>query len=33
VFGWVFAVAGGFLVVSLVALVAMEERPLRGPGG
>jgi EmrB/QacA subfamily drug resistance transporter len=33
VFGWVFAVAGGFLVVSLVALVAMEERPLRGPSG
>jgi len=31
-FGWVFAAAGGFLVLSLVALIAMEERPLRGPG-
>ena len=32
VFGWVFAAAGGFLVLSLVALIVMEERPLRGPG-
>ena len=32
VFGWVFAAAGCFLAVSLVALIVMEERPLRGPG-
>jgi EmrB/QacA subfamily drug resistance transporter len=32
VFGWVFAAAGGFLAMALLALVIMEERPLRGPG-
>jgi MFS family permease len=32
VFGWVFAAAGCFLVVALVALIVMEERVLRGPG-
>jgi EmrB/QacA subfamily drug resistance transporter len=31
VFGWMFATAGLFLVIGLVALLAMEERPLRGP--
>jgi EmrB/QacA subfamily drug resistance transporter len=32
VFGWLFAAAGGFLVIALLALIVMEERPLRGPG-
>jgi len=32
VFGWLFAAAGGFLAIALVALIVMEERPLRGPG-
>jgi EmrB/QacA subfamily drug resistance transporter len=32
VFGMMFAAAGGFLVLALVALLLMEERPLRGPG-
>jgi sugar phosphate permease len=31
VFGWMFATAGLFLVIGVVALVLMEERPLRGP--
>jgi MFS family permease len=31
VFRWVFAAAEGFLVASLVTLLLMEERPLRGP--
>jgi EmrB/QacA subfamily drug resistance transporter len=31
VFGWMFATAGLFLVIGVAALVAMEERPLRGP--
>jgi len=31
VFGWMFATAGLFLVIGVVALVVMEERPLRGP--
>jgi EmrB/QacA subfamily drug resistance transporter len=31
VFGWMFATAGLFLVIGVLALVAMEERPLRGP--
>jgi EmrB/QacA subfamily drug resistance transporter len=31
VFGWMFATAGLFLVIGLAALLAMEERPLRGP--
>jgi EmrB/QacA subfamily drug resistance transporter len=31
VFGWLFAAAGGFLVIALAALIVMEERPLRGP--
>jgi hypothetical protein len=31
VFGWVFAAAACFLVLALLALIAMEERPLRGP--
>jgi hypothetical protein len=30
VFRWVFACGGAFLVLSLVALLRMEERPLRG---
>jgi MFS family permease len=28
-FSWIFAVAAGFLVLSIVALIIMEERPLR----
>ncbi len=32
VFGLVFAAAGLFLVMALIALLVMEERPLRGPG-
>ena len=31
VFGWMFATAGLFLVIGVVALILMEERPLRGP--
>ena len=31
VFAWVFAAACGCLVVALAALLAVEERPLRGP--
>jgi hypothetical protein len=31
VFRWVFAAAEGFLTASLVTLLLMEERPLRGP--
>jgi hypothetical protein len=31
VFRWVFAAAEGFLAASLVTLLLMEERPLRGP--
>jgi EmrB/QacA subfamily drug resistance transporter len=31
VFGWMFATAGLFLALGVVALVLMEERPLRGP--
>src|SRR5262249_28058163 len=31
IFRWVFAAAEAFLVASLVTLVLMEERPLRGP--
>jgi EmrB/QacA subfamily drug resistance transporter len=31
VFRWVFAAAEGFLAASLVTLILMEERPLRGP--
>ncbi len=31
VFGWMFATAGLFLALGAVALVLMEERPLRGP--
>jgi hypothetical protein len=31
VFRWVFVAAEGFLVASLVMLLLMEERPLRGP--
>jgi hypothetical protein len=30
-FRWVFAAAEAFLVASLVTLILMEERPLRGP--
>jgi sugar phosphate permease len=33
VFGFMFAAAGLFLVIGVVALVRMEERPLRGPAG
>jgi hypothetical protein len=29
-FSFIFAVAAGLLVMGVVALVAMEERPLRG---
>ena len=29
-FSFIFAVAAGFLVIGVVALIAMEERPLRG---
>jgi len=31
VFRWVFVAAEAFLVASLVTLILMEERPLRGP--
>jgi hypothetical protein len=31
VFRWVFVAAEAFLIASLVTLVLMEERPLRGP--
>jgi len=31
VFRWVFAAAEVFLVASLITLILMEERPLRGP--
>jgi len=31
VFRWIFVAAEAFLVASLVTLIFMEERPLRGP--
>jgi len=31
IFRWVFAAAEVFLVASLITLILMEERPLRGP--
>jgi MFS family permease len=33
VFGWLFASAAVFLAAGLVAVLAVEERPLRGPKG
>ena len=32
VFRWVFLAAEAFLLASLLGLILMEERPLRGPG-
>jgi hypothetical protein len=31
-FRWVFAVSALFLAIGIIAIVLMEERPLRGPG-
>jgi hypothetical protein len=31
IFRWVFVAAGVFLVLALLAIVRLEERPLRGP--
>jgi hypothetical protein len=31
IFRWVFVAADAFLVLALLAIVLMEERPLRGP--
>jgi EmrB/QacA subfamily drug resistance transporter len=33
VFRWIFIAADGFLVLALMAILRMEERPLRGPSG